>query len=259
MKKFMKAIAFVTVMCMVLSTVAFANEAAKSDTDDKTVIVTVTTAGTNDQVALMVVEATGTTPNRDFSNPLYVDQKGAEDGAATFTAKIDADVNAVDVFVGYANNGDNPAVHVGKVDLVDVITEVTVVMADSGFVQGDNLKAQEQTGAGVWGEFTVKAPDEVEASQMIWAIRYTDEKGDPQVKYSDAIDVADYHIGNMLAGSIKLGLAFLNGSVLNEINSVTITGVDAIFLFVGEDFEDQEVLTNPTEDSGNKKPEVATN
>ncbi len=257
MKKFMKAIAFVTVMCMALSTVAFAETgAALDETVPKQVNVTVEGAGNGEQVALYIVAEGGDTDD----TPLYIDQKAANaSGVASFVAPIaNETVKKVEVFVGYATYANETptlgALHVDTVALEKAITKVTVVKVAADAVQGgetEDLKAQEQTGAGVWGEFSVEAPAGVEASKMIWAIRYADK-----VKYSDSIDVADYHIGNMVTGSIKLGFAFLNGSELNNIDPVTITEVDAIFLFVdtdGTDFEDQEVLTNDA-DEGNKKP-----
>ena len=154
------------------------------------------------------------------------------------------------MFVGYAANDTGKAIDLGKVELKEKITKVTVTKLGADSI--DNVPGEQQIGAGVWGDFAVTAPEGVEAAKMIWAIRYADT-----VKYSDAINVADYHIGNIVSGSVKLGFAFLNGfnRAGEEIDPVEITGVDAIFLFVdtdGTDFEDQEVYTNDA-DKGKKK------
>ncbi len=238
MKKFMKAIAFVTVMCMALSTVAFAHSVPQTANADKTFKVTVTDAGT-DQVALMVVEAAN--GNYDFSNPLYIDQQGANAGTAEFTAKIAKDVTAVDVYVGYASNPtpDNKAAYLGKVDLVQPITEVTIAKVDTEIIQ--SVAGEQQIGAGVAITFDVEAPKNVSATNMIWAIRYT-EDGVEKVKYTEAFDVTEYAIGTVLKSGVQLGLAFLNGFTREgeEIASVEITDVDVIFLFT----DGEEAFTN---------------
>lgn len=242
MKKFMKAIAFVTVMCLALSTVAFAAGSAELSETEKVVNITVTGAD-DDQVALVVVASDAT----DLSDPLYIDQKAAVDGTAVFTAVLtNAEVEAVDVYVGYATyaaaGNDEPEKIGDDVAITNPITEVTIVK--TGATITENVKAQEQTGNGVAIEFDVVAPDGVSATNMIWAIRYTDAEDD-KVKYSQSFDVAEYGIGTVLTEGIQLGLAFLNGSDLNDIDPVTITGVDAIFLFT----DGEEVLTNVADEA----------
>ena len=245
MKKFMKAIAFVTVMCMALSTVAFAAGTAIDDNYDKVIDITVTGATGAEPVALYIVEKDAALT----ADPLFIEQTNAVDGTATFAATIGADVEAVDVYVGYATYADvnGKAEKLGTVDLVAPITEVTITKTSSQILQ-ENLKAEEQTGAGVSITFGVEAPEGATATDMIWAIRFNDAEGNPKVKYSDPIDVTEYGIGSALKGSITLGLAFLNGSDLHEIDPVAITAVDAIFLFT----DGSEVLTND-DDAANKK------
>lgn len=249
MKKFMKAIAFVTVMCMALSTVAFAANSVPEIADaDKTFVVTVTEAGENEQVALMVVAK-----GADFSNPLYINQQAAdENGETTFEAVLsNAEAEEVDVYVGYAANTTGSAVKVGTVKLEEPVTNVVIEKAAATVIPTEDIvEGSDQTGAGVYATFNVTAPEGTSAAQMIWAIRFTDAEGD-KVKYSDPIILADYGIGSVMSGSVQLALAFLNGSKLNEIDPVSITAVDAIFLFTGADDFEQEVLTNPA-DAANK-------
>ena len=234
MKKFMKAIAFVTVMCMALSTVAFAAGNAELGEVDKVLNISVTGAG-NDQVALVVVEAGAA----NLDAPLFIDQKAAVDGAAAFTATLtNADVDAVDIYVGYATYAatNTAPEKIGEnVEIVNPITEVTITKVDTEIVQGtEDLAGAQQLGAGVAITFDVEAPEDVYASQMIWAIRYTDDEG-AKVKYTEAFDVSAYGIGTVLTEGIQLGLAFLNGfnRLGEEIDPVTITDVDAIFMFTG--------------------------
>lgn len=232
MKKFMKAIAFVTVMCMLLSTVAFANNVGT--VEDKIFTVNVTEAGENEQVALMVVEQGKT----DFSDPLYINQQAADaSGATTFTAVLtNATVDAVDVYVGYANNASGKALYVGTAILKEAITEVTVTKVEGSDVILKNVgqtEAKDQYGAGVAATFKVSAPDGVTATHMIWAIRYINAKGEADIKYAPVIDITEYSLGGVIAHGteVQLGLAFLNGSDLNGIVPLNITGVDAIFMF----------------------------
>ena len=229
MKKFMKVIAFVTVMCMALSTVAFAEtESPFGEVEDKTFTVTVTGAG-NDQVALMIVEAANGDYN--FSNPLYIDQMGAENGTAVFTAKIAADVDAVDVYVGYASNNSDKAAYLGKVELVEAVTEITVIKTKIAEVL-KNEEAEADYGTAFAFEFAITAPNGVSAQKMVWAITYeTDENGGTKTVYSDAVDVSGYSFGAVLGGSVTLGVAFSNGSSVRDFDYVEIEDVDAIFLF----------------------------
>lgn len=253
MKKFMKAIAFVTVMCMALSTVAFAETGAVLDeTTEKVLNITVEGAGT-DQVALVVVDADA--EENDFSDPLYIDQQAAVSGTATFRAVLtNADADAVDIYVGYSSWGGNAARKIGEnVAITEPVTAITVTKAPDQDVILDaefagTLKGDDQTGAGVAATFEVVSPEGAIATNMIWAIRYIDKDGKPQVGYTESIGISGYGFGSVSCGSVKLGIAFLNGSDLREINPVDITAVDAIFLFEGG----KEVFTNEAADEGNK-------
>ena len=237
MKKFMKAIAFVTVMCMALSTVAFAaNEVPETANADKTFVVTVREAGTSDQVALMVVEAGATKEaNRDFSNPLYIDQKGANSGVAEFTAKIAEDVTAVDVFVGYANNQDPQAVYVGRVSLEQSVTKVTVTNVN---VEWANYPSDDGNATGAVLSFNFEVPVGVSSTQMGWQITYLNPEDETKTvtKKSDVFDISAYSLGGVIqsGSNVKFGLVFLNGSEENDGEAVQIVDIQARFLFKGD-------------------------
>lgn len=254
MKKFMKAIAFVTVMCMALSTVAFAAAPVTNGVDsaeagtDKKITVTVDGADVDEQVALVLVSGEVTsTAGITQSNIEYIDQKSAGSaGSAVFgpiTTKTTPD--KVSIFVGYEGAVKN---YVGTVTLKEAITKVTISNVETEIVRADG---KQQIGAGAAIKFNIEAPADVYAEKMIWAIRYL-EGGVEKVKYTDAMDVSGYGIGTLMTGSVELGLAFLNGfTVKGEeiIKEYVITDVDVIFMFS----DDEEILTNPEGDSGNEK------
>ena len=233
MKKFMKAIAFVTVMCMALSTVAFAADAVGSATkvDDKSLTVTVTEAAANEQIALYIVAESATASTAD--TPLFIDQKGADaNGDATFTAKFNGTVEAVHVFVGYGKfaTANNRAADLGAVTLKEATTAITVTKANVTLLK--EKQAESDIGQIYTVEFEVEAPQNstVTATNMIWAITYTDGSKTDTV-YSKAIDASDYGIGAAMSGAVKLAVAFNNGSAGRDLRSVTIDTIDAIFLF----------------------------
>ena len=241
MKKLMKAIALATVMCMLMSVAAFASEAVLDQNAARTLNVTVTYEGlATDQVSLVVVPAGAAIAQ---GNILYVDQKAAADGTATFTAPIaDATVTAVDVYAGYAKYAAaNSAAELVAEDLAltAAVTNATVVVKD--LVTAEE-KGAEQTGFGIGMNVDITVPEGYSLSKVIWAATVNGVR-----KYTDAITVGP------LAGNVDLGVAFLNGSDKNEIAVSEITEPAAIFLFTnGVEAQNQEVLTNSA-DAANKE------
>lgn len=256
MKKFMKAIAFVTVMCMALSTVAFAAGSLGEPTADKTFTVTVTDAGT-DQVALLVVEKDA---DRATATPLYIDQKPADNGTAAFTAKIAKNVAAVDVYVGYATYAaeHNEAYKVGTVTLSQPVTEVTITNVNCTwelYHDDSEGSTMEQSATGAVISFNFEAPEGVSSSQMGWQITYVDPvTKENKTVYSDAFDISEYSLGSVIesGSNVTLGLAFLNGSEKNGIGSVEIVDIKARFLFVGEALEDGSQYIMAEDDTPNQ-------
>lgn len=239
MKKFMKAIAFVTVMCMALSTVAFAAtvegmlDGATAELSEKVLNITVTGAEKDEQVALMVVASTAA--DNDFSAPLYIDQKASAGDSVGFTAVLtNATVDAVDIYVGYSSwaAGNTTARKIGEdVQITEGVTEITITKVAVESVTG--VQAEADLGDAYAFSFTADGPEGVYATKMVWAISYTDKAGNSDTRYSEAIDVSSYLIGAGMSGTIELGVAFSNGSssVVRPIEAVTIDSVDAIFLF----------------------------
>ena len=241
MKKFMKAIAFVTVMCLAFSTVAFAAGTPEIVTDK---VLNITVTGANeDLVSLVVVDAEET----DLSNPLYINQTAASGDTATFRAVLtNKDAKAVDIYVGYATHANagyaTPEKVVNDFAITKEITEVTISNVKCTW---DNYqdKGMEQTATGAILSFEFEAPEGVVATQMVWKITYEGKDGNVD-KYTDIFEIADtYGLGSVIeSGSgVKLGLAFLNGSEKSKLPSVKIVDISAIFLFEGESFESQKV------------------
>ena len=151
--------------------------------------------------------------------------------------------NLKNAFWEFANAG--PEKIGDDVAITNPITEVAIVKGATSFVSEDGLQ---QKGAGAALTVNVVAPDGVYATNMIWAIRYTDAEGS-KVKYTDSIDISNMGLGTTVTGNVQLGLAFLNGfnRAGEEIEAVAITDVDAIFLFSNN----AELLTNKA-DADNK-------
>lgn len=254
MKKFMKAIAFVTVMCMALSTVAFAavEEGATAElTGEKVLDITVTGAAEDEQVALMVVASDAT----DLNSPLYIDQKAANaSGEATFEAVLtNAEIDAVDIYVGFATyaNANSSSWKIGN----DVaITEpVSITVKKAGVMFTENKTAENgEIGAGVGATFTVEAPEGYEAVSMFWALEYMDGET-KKFKYTDLQDITAYGFGTVIENktAVTLGITFLNGDTDEDkdFDTYDFKDVDAIFVFknvADPVVTDSDVLENRT-------------
>lgn len=224
MKKLMKALALALAMCMVLSVAAFASSAELADEATKTLSISVTGATGTEPVSLVVVEA-----NKEIAtgNILFVDQKPATDGVASFTAKIAKDVEAVDVYAGFATYADaKNAAELVEEDLALTmpITEVAINVKSAVIADGkQNENDADHTGGGVGMIVNFALPEGVTPVKMIWAIR-----SGADVYYTPSISIADLAA---LSGDIQLGASFINGSEADNIPTIAIDQADAIFLF----------------------------
>ena len=236
MKKLMKAIAFATVMCMLLSTAAFAATTADNSVDnaaiatDKKVTVNVTGAGDEAQVALVIVAGeVNDTSAISESNIEYIDQKIADaSGAVTFgpiTTKNEAE--EVSVFVGYEGAA---AQYVGTIALEEeenvilIDHTVTKIVSNTRTELGeDNVNAEVLIGAGAAVTFTI--PEEYVAEKMIWSLTVAEGTTDAPKRFSAPVEFSP-----VLEGDVSLAVAFMNGSKADSsITTYTITDVDAIF------------------------------
>jgi hypothetical protein len=233
MKKLMKALALATVMCMLMSVAAFASSATLADEATKTLSITVDTATGAEQVSLVIVEANTSIATE---NILFVDQKAAADGTATFTAKIAGDVEAVDVYAGNATYAAaNSAAELVAEDLALTapITEASVSVVETKIAEGKQTTADpNHTGGGVGMKVNFTLPNGVTPVKVIWSIRSGEA-----VYYTPSIDISGL---SALEGDVQLGASFINGSIVDDIETIEIDSANAIFLFSDQ----SEVFTN---------------
>ena len=248
MKKLMKAIAFATVMCMLLSTAAFAANEDVTVDESKVITVNVTGATAGEQVSLVVVA--GDTTDYTFNNDtiLYVNQTAAVSGGATFTnVNVPADVETIDVYAGYASNTAAQAEKVADNVPLETVAEITVAINGTVTII-NNVQGEDDFDAATMGttendygalvilpvDFAnVPAPG---VAKMFWAFGI-DGNGDGAAdshKYV-AGNVSTLGLGSALEGTVQLGAAFVNGTKnANRSDALNIVSANAIFL-IGED------------------------
>lgn len=111
MKKFIKALAFATVMCMLLSTAAFATnpDVVLSETDYVFDVTVATESDEAEQVSLLIVKKDANLASLQNADILFVGQTVSASRTARFDGVTVATGNdVVDVYAGYASN-TNPA------------------------------------------------------------------------------------------------------------------------------------------------------
>jgi len=239
MKKLMKAIAFATVMCMLLSTAAFA---AVEVTDYATKAVEVTVEGVQkgEQVAIII-----TNDGSSFTkeNVLFVDQKAAGASTAVFNTAIEADVETVDVYAGFASNSTSQVVLVAEdVDLTEeIVVEITVTLADVQIVNDITEVVEDDVvistadpdtkGAVVRFELSIANAVAGDIEGMFWVL---DVKNDQTQATATKYVAADAAIVDAL-GSVLTG----NVAITAALNSTgyTVTGAKALLSVKGEEVE----------------------
>ena len=221
MKKFMKALAFATVMCMLLSVVAFANPAATLDqTTDYKFTVTVTT-GSNDaeQVSLLVVKNTATLASLQNTDILYVGQAASADGSAVFADVVVNSANVtndkVDIYAGYAS-ANGPAVCCDDFTVVNA-RDLTITLAEVEIVE--DVKAWTNLTDAMKEELASQLPEREIASLVRAKVNFAnigsnviDRVGWEFVtsagsRYAE-LDATGYAI---LDGDVLMGVTFANG------------------------------------------------
>lgn len=252
MKKLMKAIAFATVMCMLLSTAAFAAiEEPVVDTDTKTLNITINEVGANEQVSLLILKTTANLASIGEGDILYINQtESTASNTASFTAVLDTDEDAVAIYSGsatYAAGSHATAYqYLGDVEITAAVTEVALVVKEAASVVADKVQTEAKDYYATALKMTVNftaIPAGYKASKMIWAIQTSEGR-----KYTPVIDAA-WLAAIDTNTDIAFGVAFDNGSVKQGITPLTVTGGDMIFKFVKAGEADKEAFTNPTVDN----------
>lgn len=239
MKKFMRAIAFITVMCLVLSTVAFAaNKAEVTDYETKKVSVTVENVKKGEQVAIIITKGEAADYNFTTETMLFIDQKVAPSTSVVFEGEItDTSVNNIDVYAGYASNESVNAIKVGNDIPITLETKLTLVAAqviddvtkEENYDEETMAKVNEGTkGSVVWLKLNATNIATGDLTDMWWAFHATNlETNEDDTKYSKG-DVAKLGLGTVLTGDVEIAAAF-------ESTGWTVNGANAIFLLKGED------------------------
>lgn len=242
MKKLMKAIAFATVMCMLLSTAAFASTATLTSTD-YVLDVTVNAAG-DEQVALLIVDTDANLASLESSQILYVGQMAAAEGVADFgEIAIDSAKGSkqVDVYAGYVSNATGNAMTVASNVDLESVKAITVAIDGDAYINDEISGDDGKVAAAVAMTVSFENAEGFTLSDVIFALDTNLGR-----KYTDAIGVTGFEV---LEGACKIAAIINNGTVDNK--TATISGVDAIFLFKDAQNNEQDVYTDPT-DASNK-------
>ncbi len=236
MKKFIKTIALTTVMCLILSTVAFAAGSVTADTTTKKVEITVKDVKQGEQVAIILTTDAATEFTTDTI--LFIDQKVATADSVVFEAEVtDTSVNAIDVFAGYASNESSEAVQVGndipitaetKLELIDALVVDDITKAD-GYNEDEMAKVNEGTkGSVVWMQFNATNVAAGDLTKMYWAFHVTDlETNQQDTKYAIG-DISGLGLGSVLSGDVQIAAAF-------DSTGYRVDSANAIFQLKGED------------------------
>ena len=213
MKKLMKAIAFATVMCMLLSTATFAAVNEPTLVDNYKLTVTVT-ASEDEQVALLVLKEGTALSAASESTIYYVNQDAAVEGTATFNVVLNSETlgaeKKVDIYAGYASNVGN-AVSVTGVDVVEE-QELAIVLDGPITVIPDAANDPEYEGVAI---------AQSDKGGLVYAnVKFENYNGEAITnvgwEFANGSDKRYIHYAvsgyNVLNGAIQLGVAFTNGS-----------------------------------------------
>lgn len=257
MKKLMKAIAFATVMCMLLSVSAFANTAAMDPNGAASVTIEIADATKSTPIALVVAKSSvESAAALDESNILYIDQSETDaNGAVTFPNVDTKGEKAVNVFVGYA--GVDAAIKLVAEEVV-LGPKDSVEIKNVRLYQPDEIDDSEvgdatdvESGSGATGTATVTVDEDRKVAGIIWAIGYKNAKGEDARAYVKA-DTAMF-AALQGATELRVGVAFSNGLKADASTQREITGLDLIVKTVKTDNTSELVLfTNETADKDNE-------
>lgn len=237
MKKFMKAIAFATVMCMLLSTAAFAAETDGSAEwgTGATVEVVINAGAANAEKQLALIVSTAESADQIATGNIEDVQQVAldENGSKAITLGT-GDAAEVNVFYGYAGRGAAGMLELAAqsaepgdtviISNVEILDEAAI--EELSKVDGNEIVTTDTDYAGViMFEIAINA-EEKTVKDMIWSIRHKGEKGVSYVK-------ADKDIFSVLDGNVRYALAFSNGNRSTgeaAIAEVEVTDLEAIVL-----------------------------
>lgn len=234
MKKLMKAIAFATVMCLVLSTAAFA-AVEVNDYETKNVTVTVNGVQKGEQVALVITKD-GTDITKE--NVLFVDQKAAGTSSASFTATLTGAGETIDVYAGYASSGsrilvaDNFSLEAPVLEIEVTLADVEIVKNITEVTEGELVvSTADPDTKGALAILTINVANGTAGAitDMFWTFNLkNDETTEAVTKYYRGDATIAAALGSVLNGDIEIAAA---------INSTgyTLENASAILKVNGED------------------------
>ncbi len=220
MKKLFKAVAFVTVMCMLLSTAAFASYGEATGSKEKKLIdANVVGVGENEQVVLLIVAKDVAVANATEDDIMYIDQKQADStGIAAFNNIAIKDTETVvDVYVGSAATG-GPQLIGDNIDIADVKV-ITLATGEDAIITAYANGGAGGVTKGFAAAITVNIPVGLTVSKMIWGFKLENEDFR---RYSTAQDVK-----SNTTGEVQFAAAFDLGATVDDLQ---VKSVSAIFL-----------------------------
>ncbi len=251
MKKFLKAVALATVMCMLLSTVAFAAaenvnvptgsenfvESVTKDTDGKIITANIKGVGANEQVVLIIIANDADLATAEDGDIMFIDQTKANgNGEAEFAnIKILDPKATVDVYVGSAETDGAKLVaddiSLEKVDAITYVSDITT-----------EVKTGEDGSKAIASVLTVNVPDGFTITKMIWAISTMEDTTEVR-RYSKPFNATE---GEAVTGGVQFGAVFKTDNIILADDPK----VGAIFLTT----EAEEQFTHPNLDAKNEAP-----
>ena len=249
MKNLMKAIAFATVMCMLLSVTAFAaSEANMAGDGTASVTIIIDDAAASTPIALVVAKSTvESATGLDESNILYIDQAETDEyGAVTFNSVDTKGEKAVNVFVGYEGVSAAIKLVAAKVDLGPgdkvVIEDVKFYQTADIDKDVEGVEATDvESGSGATGTATITVDEGRKIAGINWAIGHSASDGsDVKRAYVKAnADMLSVLTGNV---QVRVGVAFSNGLKADPSTQRKITDLDLIVKTVKDDNSEELVI-----------------
>ncbi len=230
MKKFLKAVALATVMCMLLSVSAFAAVTPNADTDEITLSVQ---AGANEQVAVLVVTTGANLANLTDAQIEYIGQETANgEGLANFgTFKVKNADAKVDIWVGSTTLSADGAAQKLNTEAIDLegVKKITIVTGENAKIQANQIPGEGGVKYGYAAAITVNVPEDLDPiTKMVWAFKVNNA----WVYSKSVANPVGEDASSVVTGSTQFAAAFDAYTVAADgaTAPIDVTDVAAIFL-----------------------------
>ena len=242
MKKLFKAVVFTVVMCMLLSTAAFAAGTGEATGNNGLIQANVANVGANEQVVILIVANTVTDLSKATeADIMYINQAQANSaGVAVFEDIAIKDTNTVvDVYVGSGVLAE-PRLVGDDIELTEEVKAITIVgspITTYGYSGTNNATK------GFAAAITVNIPNGLTVDKMIWGFTLSSDAQGVR-RYSEAYTPTS----TAVSGDVQYAAAFDLGATA-DVDDVEVSNVSAIFLTT----DGGEHYTNESLDKPNKK------